>query len=71
MGGGGVRLAAEEATQAAAELAARLKERHEYMAEEDKKITQLVEDNRWLRRRVAELEQRVGELEHAHTMGAP
>ena len=60
-----------EATQAAAELAARLKERHEYMAEEDKKITQLVEDNRWLRRRVAELEQRVGELEHAHTMGAP
>ena len=33
------------------------------MEEEEKKITQLVEDNRWLRRRVAELEHRVGELE--------
>ena len=54
-----------EAAQAAAELAARLKQRHEDMEEEDKKIIQLVEDNRWLRRRVAEREQRVGELEQA------
>jgi hypothetical protein len=52
-----------EAAQTAAELATRLKERHEDMEEEEKKITQLVEDNRWLRRRVAELEHRVGELE--------
>jgi len=28
-----------------------------------------VEDNRWLRRRVAELEQRVGELEQANAQG--
>jgi hypothetical protein len=57
-----------EAAQAAAELATRLKERHEDMEEEEKKITQLVEDNRWLRRRVAELEHRVGELEQ-HSSG--
>ena len=58
-----------EAAQAAAELATKLKERHEDMEEEEKKITQLVEDNRWLRRRVAELEQRVGELEQANAQG--
>jgi cell division septum initiation protein DivIVA len=40
------------------------------MEEEEKKITQLVEDNRWLRRRIAELEQRVGELENANNQGA-
>ena len=59
-----------EAAQAAAELATKLKERHEDMEEEEKKITQLVEDNRWLRRRIAELEQRVGELENANNQGA-
>ena len=58
-----------EAAQAAAELATRLKERHEDMEEEEKKITQLVEDNRWLRRRVAELENRVGELEQQKNGG--
>ena len=51
-----------ELGQAAADLATKLKERHEDMEDEEKKITQLVEDNRWLRRRVAELEQMVGEM---------
>jgi hypothetical protein len=46
-----------DAAQAAQELAAALKQRHEDMEDEEKKINQLVEDNRWLRTRVAELEQ--------------
>ena len=48
-----------EAAQSAQELATKLKQRHEDMEDEEKKITQLVEDNRWLRRRVAELEQQL------------
>jgi serine/threonine-protein kinase OSR1/STK39 len=50
-----------EAAEAAAEHAKVLKELYDDMEEQQAKITQLVDDNRWLRRRVRELEARLGE----------
>ncbi len=47
-----------EAAEAAAEHASALKALHEEMQEQEEKITQLIDDNRWLRRRVKELEAR-------------
>ena len=50
-----------EAAEAAAEHAKVLKELYDDMEEQQAKITKLVDDNRWLRRRVRELEARLGE----------
>ena len=50
-----------EAAEAAAEHAKVLKALYDDMEEQKAKITQLVDDNRWLRRRVRELEARLGE----------
>ena len=47
--------------EAAAEHAKVLKKLYDDMEEQQAKITQLVDDNRWLRRRVRELEARLGE----------
>lgn len=49
-----------EAMEAAAEHAKVLRTMHEHMEEQQEKITSLVDDNRWLRRRVKELEARLG-----------
>ena len=37
-----------------------LRKMHEHMEEQQEKIITLVDDNRWLRRRVKELEARLG-----------
>mmetsp|Transcript_28848 Transcript_28848/g.71205 ORF Transcript_28848/g.71205 Transcript_28848/m.71205 type:complete len:103 (+) Transcript_28848:223-531(+) len=51
-----------EAMEAATEQVAVLKEMHGHMEEQQEKINSLVDDNRWLRRRVIELESRLNAL---------
>ena len=50
-----------DAAESAGEIAKMLREMHDEMEEQQEKITVLVDDNRWLRKRVLELEAMLGQ----------
>ena len=50
-----------DASESAGEIAKMLREMHDEMEEQQEKITVLVDDNRWLRKRVLELEAMLGQ----------